>query len=191
MTRTALFFGSFNPIHVGHMVIATYMVEFGGVDDLWFVVSPHNPLKPKSGLLPVHHRLEMVRLALGDDRRFRVSDIEKNLPQPSYTATTLAHLLELHPEREFSLVMGGDNLAGFHKWRNAHHIIEHHKLLVYSRPKAEISEFDSHPNVHFVDAPLMEISSTAIREMIADRRDVRHLMPAEAWQYLDEMNLYK
>lgn len=191
MMRTALFFGSFNPIHVGHLVIATYVVEFGGVDDLWFVVSPHNPLKPKSGLLPVHHRLEMVRLAVGDDRRFRVSDIEKNLPQPSYTATTLAHLIELHPDREFSLVMGGDNLAGFNKWRNAQHIIEHHKLLVYSRPKAAKSGFDAHPNVHFIDAPLMEISSTAIREMITDRRDVRHLMPHAAWHYLDEMNLYR
>jgi nicotinate-nucleotide adenylyltransferase len=189
--RVALFFGSFNPVHVGHMVIATWVAEFGKVDGLWFVPSPQNPLKERSGLLPYHHRLEMLRLAVGDDSRFRVSDIESRLSVPSYTADTLAHLHEKYPEVQFSLVMGGDNLATFHKWKNHRYIIDNHPILVYTRPGQGATAFDAHPQVRFIDAPVMAISSTAIREMVADGRNVRHLMPYAAWAYLDQMNLFR
>ena len=189
--RVALFFGSFNPVHVGHMVIATWAVEYGNVDALWFVPSPQNPLKERSGLLPFHHRIQMLRLAVADDRRFRVSDIESRLSVPSYTAETLAHLHEKYPDTEFALVMGGDNLVTFHKWKNHNYIIDRHRIIVYSRPGQGPTAFDGHANVQFIDAPQMAISSTAIREMVADNRDVRHLMPPAAWSYLDEMNLFR
>lgn len=187
----ALFFGSFNPVHVGHMVIATWVAEFGNVDKLWFVPSPQNPLKERSGLLPFHHRIQMLRNAVGDDGRFRVSDIESRLSVPSYTADTLAHLHERYPDTEFALVMGGDNLVTFHKWKNHNYIIDRHRIIVYTRPGQGPTAFDAHPNVQFIDAPQMAISSTAIREMVADDRDVRHLMPQAAWSYLDEMNLFR
>lgn len=186
-----LFFGSFNPIHIGHMAIANYMVEFTDMDQLWFVVSPQNPLKEKKTLLGQNQRLYMVNAAVEDFPKFMSSTIEFDLPQPSYTVNTLAHLKEKYPEHKFSLIIGQDNLENFHKWKNYEEILKHHKLFVYPRPNAGKSQFDQHPNVVFTAAPVMDISSTFIREAIKNKKDVRFFLPEKAWEYVDSMNLYR
>jgi nicotinate-nucleotide adenylyltransferase len=186
-----LFFGSFNPIHIGHMAIANYMVEFTDMDQLWFVVSPQNPLKEKKNLLGQNQRLYMVNAAVEDFPKFMSSNIEFDLPQPSYTVNTLAHLKEKYPEHKFSLIIGQDNLGTFHKWKNYEEILKHHKLFVYPRPNCGKTEFDQHPNVVLTEAPVMDISSTFIREAIKNKKDVRFFLPEKAWEYVDSMNLYK
>jgi len=191
MRKVGLFFGSFNPVHVGHMVIATWAVEMSDLQEVWFVVSPHNPLKKKETLLQGRQRLEMVRLAIGDDDRFRASDIEFGLSQPSYTAHTLVHLQEKHPQLEFTLLMGGDNLASFHKWKNYIAILEGHPIMVYSRPAEGELPLLEHPNVTLLVAPALHISSSLIRKLVKDGHDARHLMPMAAWKFMDEMNFYK
>lgn len=191
MGRIGLFFGSFNPVHVGHMVIATWAVEMGGLKEVWFMVSPHNPLKKKETLLNGRQRLEMVQRAIGDDARFRASDIEFGLPQPSYTAHTLAHLQERHPKLDFTLLMGGDNLASFHRWKNYEAILNAHRIMVYSRLEEGDLPFLDHPNVTLLPAPALHISSSLIRKLVNEGHDVRHLMPMEAWRYMDEMNFYR
>lgn len=188
---TGLYFGSFNPIHMGHMAIANYMVEYGGLDELWFVVSPHNPLKQKSSLLPDYQRLEMVNRALGDYPRFKASNIEFQLPQPSYTIDTLAYLDEKYPNRQFALIIGEDNLESLHKWKNYELLLEKRQLLVYPRPNCVPGQFHTHKNVRFIDAPLIEISSSFIRQSIKKGKDVRFFMPDKVWEYVDEMNFYK
>lgn len=191
MRKVGLFFGSFNPVHVGHMIIASWAVEMSDLRELWFVVSPHNPLKAKESLLNGRHRLEMVHRAIDDDPRFRASDIEFGLPQPSYTAHTLVHLQEKHPKHAFTLLMGGDNLASFHRWKNYRAILDAHRIMVYSRPAEGEHDLLDHPNVTMLAAPALHISSSLIRNLIAEGRDVRHFMPQGAWQYLDEMNFYR
>lgn len=189
--KVGLFFGSFNPIHVGHMVLANYMLEYTDIDKVWFVVSPHNPLKKKSSLLDEKHRLQLVNLAIGDNNRLKASDIEFKLPQPSYTVVTLAYLKEKYPDHEFALIMGADNLKNFHKWKNYEEILKHHQLYVYPRPESTTSEFDNHPHVRLVNAPLMQISSTDIRQAIHDKKDVRYYVPETAWNYIKEMHFYE
>ncbi|MFY9308915.1 MAG: nicotinate (nicotinamide) nucleotide adenylyltransferase [Bacteroidia bacterium] len=189
--KVGLFFGSFNPIHVGHMVLANYMLEYTDIDKVWFVVSPHNPLKKKSSLLDEKHRLQLVNLAIGDNNRLKASDIEFKLPQPSYTVVTLAYLKEKYPNHEFALIMGADNLKNFHKWKNYEEILKHHQLYVYPRPESTTSEFDNHPHVRLVNAPLMQISSTDIRQAIHDKKDVRYYVPETAWNYIKEMHFYE
>ncbi len=189
--RTALFFGSFNPIHVGHMVIANTMVQQEGVDELWFVVSPQNPLKERATLLADHHRLEMVRRAVDDNYRLKVCDIEMHLPIPSYTVVTLAALREKYAEREFSLIMGSDNLQTFERWRNYEYILENYKIYVYPRPGSERCALRSHPNVTMAEVPMMDISSSYIRQQIAARRDVRYLLTEPVYEYLTEMHFYE
>jgi nicotinate-nucleotide adenylyltransferase len=191
MRKVGLFFGSFNPVHVGHMVIATWAVEMSDLQEVWFVVSPHNPLKKKETLLNGRQRLEMVQRAIGDDGRFRASDIEFGLSQPSYTAHTLVHLQEKHPKVEFTLLMGGDNLASFHRWKNYQAIMDAHPIIVYSRPGEGELPFLEHPNVRLLVAPALHISSSLIRKLVKDGYDVRHLMPMEAWKFMEEMNFYK
>lgn len=186
-----LFFGSFNPIHIGHMAIANYMVEFTDMDQLWFVVSPHNPLKEKKNLLGQQQRLYMVNVAVEDFPKFKSSNIEFDLPQPSYTVNTLAHLKEKYPQHTFSLIIGQDNLVTFDKWKNYEEILKQFKLYVYPRPDCEKSKFDSHPNVVFTQAPMMDISSTFIRNAIKEKKDVRFFLPEKAWEYVDSMNFYK
>lgn len=188
---TGLYFGSFNPIHIGHLAIANYMVEFGGIDELWFVVSPHNPLKQKSTLLPDYQRLEIVNRALGDYSRFKASNIEFSLPKPSYTVDTLAYLDEKYPERQFALIMGEDNLESLHKWKNYELLLEKRKILVYPRPNCNPGLFHANRNVQFINAPLIEISSSFIRQAIKEGKDVRFFMPQKVWEYVDEMNFYK
>lgn len=186
-----LFFGSFNPIHVGHMALANYMVEFTDMEQVWFVISPHNPLKEKASLLNQNQRLYMVNVAIEDDARFKSSTIEFDLPQPSYTINTLVHLKEKYPQHTFSLIIGQDNLESFHKWKNYEEILKKYKLYVYPRPGAKSSELEQHPNVVLTQAPFIDISSTFIRDAIKKKKDVRHYLPEKAWQYIDEMNLYK
>jgi nicotinate-nucleotide adenylyltransferase len=188
---TGLYFGSFNPIHIGHLAIANFMVEFSELEQLWFVVSPQNPLKEKMSLLQDYHRLEMVRLAVEDDDRFRASDIEFKLPTPSYTIDTLTYLEELNPGREFQLVMGGDGLRTFHKWKHAKLIVEKYHRLIYPRPGTDIDSASRLPNATLVDAPMMEISSSFIRQAIKLGKDVRHLVPARAYTYMREMHFYE
>ena len=191
--KVGLYFGSFNPIHIGHMVIANQMVENSDLDQVWFVVTPHNPFKKKSTLLDNFQRLEMVYLATKDYMKLKPSDIEFNLPQPNYTINTLTYLKEKHPNHEFSLIMGEDNLKGFHKWKNYELILEHYNIYVYPRISEGIIEtrFNGHEKIHRVEAPIMEISSTMIRKAIKEGKNVKPLLPENVWQYLDDMNFYR
>lgn len=189
--KTGLFFGSFNPIHNGHMVIANYFAEFSDLKQVWFVVSPHNPLKPAGSLLNDFQRLQLVELAIGDYRKMKVSKIEFGLPKPSYTINTLTHLQEKYPQHEFVLIMGSDNLHTFHKWKNYEQILEYYSIYIYPRPGFDGGDFKNHPKVKFIEAPLMEISSTFIRNAIKSKKDVRFMMPEKVADYIDEMNFYR
>lgn len=189
--RVGLFFGSFNPIHIGHMALANYMLEFTDMEQVWFVISPHNPLKQKASLLDQKLRLYMVNVAVENFPKFKSSTVEFDLPQPSYTVNTLAHLKELYPKHQFSLIIGQDNLATFHKWKNHEEILARHKLFVYPRPGLSKTPFDAHPNVEITEAPMMDVSSTFIREAIRDKKNVRFFLPEKVWDYIDSMNLYK
>jgi nicotinate-nucleotide adenylyltransferase len=194
--KIGLYFGTFNPIHVGHLIIANHMAEHADLDQVWMVVTPHNPLKKKSTLLADHHRLEMVFLATEDYPKIKPSDIEFKLSQPNYTVNTLVHLEEKYPEHTFSLIMGEDNLKSFHKWKNYEAILAHHEIYVYPRldTTADANEntlFKNHPKIHLIDAPVVEISSTAIREHIKKGKNVLPLLPPKVWEYIDHNNFYK
>lgn len=189
--KVGLFFGSFNPIHVGHLILANYMLEFTELERIWFVISPHNPLKEKKTLLNDNHRLQMVRLAIGENTKMKASNIEFKLPQPSFTVNTLAHLADKHPEHEFSLIMGADNLNSFHKWKNYEFILENYTIFVYPRPGADGGKFKIHPSVNFTEAPLLEISSSFLREAILNKKDVRYYFPPAVWEFLKGMSFYK
>lgn len=193
--KVGLFFGSFNPIHVGHMVLANYMLAYTELDQVWFVVSPHNPLKKKSSLLHERHRLQLVTLAIGDNPKLKASDIEFSLSQPSYTVNTLIHLREKYPKLNFVLIMGEDNLQNFHKWRDYEEILKQHELYIYPRydkqPDTGNPEVLTHPKVKRIPAPLVEISSTAVRQAIQDKRDIRYFLPPAVWEYIKEMHFYE
>lgn len=191
--KIGLYFGTFNPIHIGHLIIANHMAEYSDLDEIWMVVTPHNPLKKKSTLLENHHRFELVYRATENYPKIKPSDIEFKLPQPNYTVHTLAHISETYPDKEFCLIMGEDNLKGFHKWKNYQTILEHHHIYVYPRiadGEAE-SQFTNHPKIHKIDAPIVQISSTMIRKAIKLKKNVKPLLTKEVWQYVDEMNFYK
>lgn len=190
--KIGLYFGSFNPIHIGHVAIANYIAEFSDLQEIWFVISPQNPLKNKESLLDNYQRYYMVNLAIEPYTNMRASTIEFNLPQPSYTIHTLIHLQEKYPQHTFSLIMGGDNLENFDKWKNYEEILAHYHIYVYSRPHTNIpQQFENHPSITYLQAPLMEISSSFIRNCIHNKKNVRAYMPESAWKYLDEMNFYK
>ncbi|MBW1293983.1 nicotinate (nicotinamide) nucleotide adenylyltransferase [Aquimarina litoralis] len=191
--QIGLYFGTFNPIHIGHLAIANHMAEYSDLDEIWMVVTPHNPFKKKNSLLDNNHRLEMVYRATESYPKLRPSDIEFKLPQPNYTVHTLAHLQEKYPDAEFHLIMGEDNLKSFHKWKNYDIILENHNLYVYPRISNGIIEhqFKDHPRINKVDAPIMEISSTFIRKAIPEGKNIIPLLPKEVWEYIDEMNFYK
>ncbi|HUW92569.1 MAG TPA: nicotinate (nicotinamide) nucleotide adenylyltransferase [Bacteroidales bacterium] len=195
--ETGLFFGSFNPIHIGHMAIANYIAEYTDLREIWFVVSPHNPLKSKDTLLDGRDRFYLVELAIGNDMRFRASDIEFSLPQPSYTIDTLAYLSEKYPGRGFSLIMGEDNLNTLHKWKNAEELVKRHPLIIFPRlnpgkkRSKRLDEILAMASVTEVKAPLMEISGTFIRNAIREGKDLSWYVPAPAWKYITEMNFYR
>lgn len=190
--KVGLYFGSYNPIHIGHLAIANYMVEYTAIDQLWFVVSPQNPHKLKANLLDDYQRLELVRRAIDDDDRFRVSNVEFNLPKPSYTVDTLAYLKDQHPNYDFVILMGSDNLENFHKWKNYEVILENYGVIVYPRPGFDKSKVQVHKNISIASGvPLMEISASFIRKAIKNEKDVRHFLPYKTWQYIDEMNFYR
>lgn len=203
--KIGLYFGTFNPIHVGHLVIANYMADFTDLDQVWLVVSPHNPLKDKSTLLADLHRLSLVREAILDNPKLRDCDVEFKLPKPSYTITTLTALKEKYPQHKFALIMGEDNLRTFHRWFNYEKVLEAHHIYVYPRvltmqEEAEVqsiskdvkSDLIKHQHIHYCeDAPVMKVSSSFIRQAIKDKKDVRYLLTEPVFQYIDEMNFYK
>lgn len=194
MKKTGLFFGTFNPIHIGHLIIANHMAEFSDLDQVWFVVTPKSPFKAKQTLLGDHHRYQMVLEATQEYPKLEPCDIEFKLPQPNYTIDTLTHLQERYGDsRQFALIMGEDNLKGFHKWKNYEAILEYYQLYVYPRISGQkIAEaLKDHPKIHRVAAPVMEISSTFIRREHKAGKNIRPLLPESVWRYMDEMNFYR
>jgi nicotinate-nucleotide adenylyltransferase len=186
-----LFFGSFNPPHIGHMAIANYLVEFAGLNQLWFVVSPQNPLKEQSSLLKEYDRLELVRQAVEGDLRFRVSDVEFRMPKPSYTINTLTYLKDKFPDHTFTLIIGSDNLENFQQWKDYGTILGNYRIIVYPRPGFSGESVPGHNNIRLIEAPQMEISSTFIRDSIRAGKDVRYFVTAPVWEYMDKMNYYR
>ncbi|NNL83525.1 MAG: nicotinate-nucleotide adenylyltransferase [Winogradskyella sp.] len=191
--KIGLFFGTFNPIHVGHLTIANHIAEHSDLDQVWFVVTPMSPFKKNQSILDDNQRLEMVYRATKDYTKLQPCDIEFGMPQPNYTINTLTYLKEKYPDHKFSLLMGEDNLNTFHKWKNYELILEHYSLYVYPRITkfADKSQFNEHPKVNYVDAPIMEISSTFIRKEIKAGRNIRPMLPEKVWLYLDQMHFYK
>jgi nicotinate-nucleotide adenylyltransferase len=199
--KVGLYFGTFNPIHVGHLVIANHMAQYADLDQVWLVVTPRNPMKLKDSLLEDYHRLELVNRAIDDNLKLKASNIEFKLEKPSYTAHTLAYLKEQHPSHQFALIMGEDNLRTFHKWKNHESIIKEHRLIVYPRVLTESEEaqvvlhkgnlYHDHAHVEMIDAPVMKISASFIRNSIKAGKDVRYLLTEPVWNYVDEMNFFK
>jgi nicotinate-nucleotide adenylyltransferase len=188
--KIGLFFGSFNPIHVGHLIVANIMANTGGMDQVWFVVSPQNPFKKSNTLLHEFDRFDMVEKAIGDNSKLKVSDIEFSMPKPSFTIDTLVRFTEKHPNHEFKLIIGEDNLAQFAKWKNADKILEYYGLLVYPRPKAEPHNYLNHSQVKFIEAPLLDISATFIRSQILAGRSIKYLVPEVVEGYIKLKKLY-
>lgn len=186
-----LYFGSFNPIHIGHLIIASQILDSAGLDHIWFVVSPHNPLKDKKTLLSNIQRLAMVNIAIDDNPKFKSCDVEFGLPTPSYTVNTLAFLKEKYPDYNFHLIMGEDNLQSFKKWRNYEKILDEHYLYVYPRNGNDGGDLRNHKSIKLIEAPLMEISSSYIRKAIREKRNFRYYLPEKVYQYICEMHFYK
>lgn len=195
MKKIGLYFGTFNPIHVGHLIIANHLANNSDLNEVWFVVSPHNPLKDKNTLLDDHHRLAMVQRAVEDNPKLKASSIEFDLPKPSYTVFTLQSLKEKFPKTVFSLIMGEDNLRTIHKWKNYEYILENFDIYVYPRVQSatetDVKDFSNSGRIHMCNAPVMNVSSTFIRDAIKNRKDVRYLLTDPVFKYVDEMNFYK
>jgi len=189
--KIGLFFGSFNPIHIGHLAIANIMAQNTDLNKVWFVVSPQNPLKPSKGLLHEFDRYDMVKAAIADNYKFEVSDVEFHLPKPSYTIYTLAYLREKHPGKEFSLILGEDNLENFTQWKNYEEILNQFSLYVYPRPRVTNSALKSHAHVNMVEAPLFDISATYIRQCVANNKSIRYLVPEAVEQMIRSKGFYK
>ena len=191
--KVGLYFGSFNPIHVGHLIIANQLVENSDLEQVWFVVTPHNPFKKKSSLLDNYQRLELVHLATKDYDKLQPCDIEFNLPQPNYTINTLFHLKEKHLNHTFSIIMGEDNLKSFHKWKNFEAILDDYHVYVYPRISegAVETQFTNHPKITRVEAPIIELSSTLIRNGIKAGKNVKPMLNEAVWIYIDEMGFYE
>ncbi len=194
MKKTGLFFGSFNPIHIGHLILANYILENTDMEELWFVVSPQNPFKNKKSLLNDHNRLDMVQLAVRNYPNMRASNIEFSLPVPSYTVDTLTYLKEKHPDHSFALIMGEDNLNSLHKWKNSEQLVSNHQIIVYPRLFSEAKEdhpLSKHANISVISAPVIELSATEIRNMIKEGKNVRPMLPPEVFEYLDGSSFYR
>jgi nicotinate-nucleotide adenylyltransferase len=189
--KIGLFFGSFNPIHMGHMIIANIMAENTDLNKVWFVVSPQNPFKPAKGLLHEFDRYDLIKAAIADNYKLEVSDVEFHLPKPSYTIDTLAVLSEKHPTKTFKIIIGEDNLMSFEKWKNHEQILDNYGLYVYPRPHVTNSDLKRHTNVKMVEAPLLDISATYIRQCLKDNKSVRYLVPEPVEQMLKLRDFYK
>lgn len=196
--KIGLFFGSFNPIHIGHLILANYILEHSDMQELWFVVSPQNPFKEKKSLLNDHNRLDMVQLAIKNYQKMRASNVEFSLPTPSYTIDTLTYLQEKHPDYSFSLIMGEDNLGSLHKWKNYDLLLQNYQVIVYPRifgkdisSSPNVTKLKNHHNIHKIDAPIIELSATEIRDMIKSGKNVRPMLPPEVFEYLDGSSFYK
>jgi nicotinate-nucleotide adenylyltransferase len=189
--KIGLYFGSFNPIHVGHLAIANIMAENTDLEKVWFIVSPQNPLKPSKGLLHEFDRYDMVKAAIADNYKFDVSDVEFHLTKPSYTIHTLVHLREKHPDKEFKVIVGEDNLENFQKWKNHDQILEQFGLYVYPRPRVTNADLKRHPQIKMVEAPLLDISATYIRDCIKNNKSIRYLVPEVVEQMIRARGFYK
>lgn len=197
--KIGLYFGTFNPIHVGHLIIANHMAEHSVLEQIWMVVTPHNPHKEKNTLLDDRQRFHMVSLATEEYPKIKPSDIEFKLPQPNYTVNTLSHLKDKFPQHEFSLIMGEDNLKSLHKWKNYEYILENHDIYIYPRisEKTDVefnlkdTETSSAFKIHKINAPIVEISSTFIRENIKNKKNIQPLLSDKVWQEIDHNNYYK
>ncbi|GGG47358.1 nicotinate (nicotinamide) nucleotide adenylyltransferase [Epilithonimonas arachidiradicis] len=191
--KIGLFFGSFNPIHIGHLILGNYILENSDMEELWFVVSPQNPFKDKKSLLKDHNRLDMVQLAIKNYPKMRASNVEFSLPTPSYTIDTLTYLNEKYPDYSFSLIMGEDNLGGLHKWKNYELLLKNHQIIVYPRIFGEEKNenYLQHENISLIKAPIIELSATEIRNMIKEGKNVRPMLPPEVFEYLDGSSFYK
>lgn len=184
-----LYFGSFNPIHTGHLIIANHIIENTELDKIWFVVSPHNPLKPASTLLNEYHRLHLVELAIKDNPKFRASNIEFTLPRPSFTIDTLTYLQEKFPHERFSVIMGSDSYQNLPRWKNYEQLLQQYKIIVYQRPQYPVAQkLSEHTTV--LEAPLIEISSTFIRQQIKSGKSIQYLVPTEVIEYVKENRYY-
>jgi nicotinate-nucleotide adenylyltransferase len=188
--KIGLYFGSFNPVHTGHLIIANHILNQTGVDQVWFIVSPQNPFKPTNTLLNEYNRLHLLKLATEDDTRIKVLDIEFNLPRPSYTSVTLTHLQEKYPAHEFSIIMGSDSFQNLHKWKNYEAIIKHYQVYVYKRPEFPVT---NHLNAQLtiLDAPMLQISATEIRKLIKEGKSIRYLVPDKVRDEIEKGNYYK
>jgi len=191
--KIGLFFGSFNPIHIGHLILGNYILENSDMEELWFVVSPQNPFKDKKSLLKDHNRLDMVQLAIKNYPKMRASNVEFSLPVPSYTIDTLTYLNEKYPDYSFSLIMGEDNLKSLHKWKNYELLLEKYHIIVYPRIFDEEKKVDylQHENISLIKAPIIELSATEIRNMIKEGKNTRPMLPPEVFDYLDGSNFYR
>jgi len=189
--KIGLFFGSFNPIHVGHLIIANFMATHTDLSEVWMVVTPQNPLKKKSTLARDHDRLHLVRLATDDNPIIKASNIEFDLPKPSYTIDTLTYLSEAHPKKKFVLIMGGDNLGTLHKWKNYEQILKYYEVYVYQRPNYDLGKLATHSSVSIFEAPLMQISASYIRKCIKVGKSIQYLVPEKVFEYLSTSNLYR
>lgn len=185
-----LFFGSFNPVHNGHLMIANYIVETTELDKVWLVVSPHNPFKQKDTLLNEYDRLHLVTLGIGENSKLHASDIEFKLPKPSYTIDTLTYLKEKYPQHRFSLIMGSDNLHSFHKWKNAEFILKNYQIYAYKRKGFIINPFQEQINVQLLDVPLLDISASFIRENIHKNISMQYFLPEKVWEYIQLNHLF-
>ncbi|MBW4888144.1 nicotinate-nucleotide adenylyltransferase [Mucilaginibacter sp. HMF5004] len=189
--KIGLLFGSFNPVHIGHMIIANYMANHTDLDKVWLVVSPQNPLKKYGDLINTYDRIEMARLATDNATNIQVSDVELQLPQPSYTIDTLTHLKEKYPQHEFAIIMGSDNLVTLHKWKNYKLILRDYQIYVYPRPGYENTDLATHPSVHITMTPLMELSATFIRKSIAEKKNVQFFVPEPVLKFIESKGLYR
>lgn len=189
--KVGLFFGSFNPVHIGHMILANYMLEYTDLEQIWFIVSPQNPFKDKTILLDKNHRYDMVNIAIGDNKKMMTSKIEFDLEQPSYTIDTLNILKKQHPDNEFVIIMGTDNLKGFKKWKSSDFILENYNIYAYSRPDNDAGELKNHKNVKIYNTNMIDLSSTFLRQAIKEKKDIRYMLPFGVLDHINKMNFYQ